>query len=62
MIKFIKKVKEHFTILIKCMHLFWNSSKKFFLATIVSNMLTGTIMPIHLILWNNFLNSVVEAT
>lgn len=56
----IKKNIDHLFIIIKCIKLFWNSSKKYFIALSVSNVLSGAIMPMHLLLWNNFLNSVVD--
>lgn len=59
--KLFIKMQKQILIICKSMCLLWRSSKKCLLAVVFVNILAGSVMPVNMILWKNFLNSVVDS-
>lgn len=59
--KLFIKIKNQISIICKSLCLLWRSSKKCLLTVVFVNILAGLVMPINMILWRNFLNSVVDS-
>lgn len=53
------KIINQFHTISKSIRLLWRSSAKCLIAISVFNILAGSVMPINMLIWKNFLNSIV---